>query len=172
MYVHPRAPARDIQCISRMSIPSGSDHTVSLSIPFPLYIPSHAGANGLLRLLPPPSSLASVAVSSVTSSLSTVVSSSSLIPRTSGSALSTGLLSATLPHAQTTSLSQLPPVLVSPELLSCSRPGLILSPARDPIPQSLVQRDQSGEFLDMRDLLADNIALMSQLSSLQDTLPL
>ena len=49
---------------------------------------------------------------------------------------------------------------------------MILSPAADPIPQNLVVRIQSGQFVEMRDLLADNIALLSQLSSLQGTLPL
>ncbi len=36
-----------------------------------------------------------------------------------------------------------------------SRPGLILSPASDPVPHSLVQRIQAGQFIDMRELLTD-----------------
>lgn len=47
-----------------------------------------------------------------------------------------------------------------------ARPGMILSPASDPVPANLVNRIQSGQFIDMRDLLADNIALINQLSSL------
>ena len=50
--------------------------------------------------------------------------------------------------------------------------GLIPSPAAAPIPANLVQRIQSGQFIEMRDLLADNIALLNQLSSLQGTVPL
>ena len=47
-----------------------------------------------------------------------------------------------------------------------SRQGLILSPASDPIPHRLVQRIRAGEFVDMRDLLADNISLHNQLEAL------
>ena len=46
--------------------------------------------------------------------------------------------------------------------------GLILSPAADPIPYWLVQRIRSGEFVEMRDLLADNTALHDQLEDLHD----
>ena len=55
-------------------------------------------------------------------------------------------------------------VAAPPDYLA--RPGLILSPALDPFPQPLIQRVQSGQFIEMRDLLADNIALLSKLSSL------
>ena len=48
-------------------------------------------------------------------------------------------------------------------------PGMILSPAADPFPKSLVQRLQSGQFVEMRDMLADNIALLIQVSSLHGT---
>ncbi len=41
-----------------------------------------------------------------------------------------------------------------------SRLGMILSPA--PIPFRLVQRIQAGEFVEMRDLMADNVSLHSQ----------
>ena len=49
-----------------------------------------------------------------------------------------------------------------------SQPGLVLSPASDPFPRNLVQRVQAGLFVEMRDLLADNIALLSQLLSLHN----
>ena len=56
---------------------------------------------------------------------------------------------------------------------SCStRLGMILSPAADPIPFRLVQRIQNGEFLEMRDLLADNVSLHSQLEDLHGHVPL
>ena len=45
--------------------------------------------------------------------------------------------------------------------------GMILSPALDPIPQRLVQRIQGGRFLEMRELLSDNIALHEQLEAVQ-----
>ena len=47
-----------------------------------------------------------------------------------------------------------------------------LSPTSDPIPRGLVQRIQSGQFVEMRDLLGDNIALLNQLSSLHGTMTL
>ena len=46
---------------------------------------------------------------------------------------------------------------------STSTLGLILSPSSDPIPHRLVSRIQVGEFIEMRDLLADNISLHNQL---------
>ncbi len=45
--------------------------------------------------------------------------------------------------------------------------GLILSPSADPISHRLVQRIQSGEFVEMRDLLADNVSLHGQASHLR-----
>ena len=87
-------------------------------------------------------------------------------------ALLAGAPPAALPLTQSPSLPQQLPNLSPLGPPICSRPGLILSPACDPIPQSFVQRVQSGQFVEMWDLLADNIALMSQLSSLHGTVPL
>ena len=50
--------------------------------------------------------------------------------------------------------------------------GLILSPSADPIPYRLVQRIQNGEFVEMRDLLADNVSLHNQLKDLHGLVPL
>ena len=47
--------------------------------------------------------------------------------------------------------------------------GIILSPAAYPIPSNLVQHIQSGRFVEMRDQLADNIALLNQVSALGST---
>ena len=41
--------------------------------------------------------------------------------------------------------------------------GLILSPAAAPFPQKLVDKVRSGQFIEMRELLADNISLVQQL---------
>ena len=43
--------------------------------------------------------------------------------------------------------------------------GLSLSPATSPFPHKLVDRDRSGQFVDMRDLLTDNISLLQQLDT-------
>ena len=56
--------------------------------------------------------------------------------------------------------------------LPASHPGLSLSPASDPIPHLLVQRIQAGQFIEMRDLLVDNIGLINQLTSLHGTVSL
>ncbi len=64
-----------------------------------------------------------------------------------------------LPLPALSTLHSTPPVLTSQR-------GLILSPSADPIPHRLVQRIQSGEFVEMRDLLADNVSLHTQLENL------
>ena len=43
--------------------------------------------------------------------------------------------------------------------------GLSLSPATSPFPQKLVDRARSGQFVDMRDLLTDNVSLIQQLDT-------
>ena len=50
--------------------------------------------------------------------------------------------------------------------------GVILSPALQPIPGRLVRRIISGDFVEMRDLLTDNIALHDQLEAVQGPLNL
>lgn len=45
--------------------------------------------------------------------------------------------------------------------------GLILSPAAEPFPQKLVDKVKSGQFVEMRELLADNISLIQQLEDIQ-----
>ena len=50
--------------------------------------------------------------------------------------------------------------------------GMILSPALQPIPGCLVCRILSGEFIEMRDLLTDNITLHDQLEAVQGPLNL
>ncbi|XP_064388121.1 proline-rich protein 36-like isoform X3 [Halichondria panicea] len=44
--------------------------------------------------------------------------------------------------------------------------GLILSPAEAPVPQKIVDKIRSGQFVEMRELLADNISLLEQLHSI------
>ena len=48
--------------------------------------------------------------------------------------------------------------------------GVILSPALQPIPARLVRRIRSNEFIEMRDLLTDNIALHEQLEAIHGPL--
>ncbi len=119
--------------------------------------------------MPPPNSLVSLPVStggspSVVPSLS--INNSEPTVSSAGS----GCHPSVLPQPATT-LSALQALLqvstgITPLTLPQSQPGMILSPAADPIPHSLVQRIKNGQFVEMRDLLADNIALLNQLSSL------
>ena len=51
--------------------------------------------------------------------------------------------------------------------LALIQASLILLPALEPVPHKLVQRIQVGQFVEMRDLLGDNIALLQQLDSVQ-----
>ncbi len=44
--------------------------------------------------------------------------------------------------------------------------GLILSPAEAPVPQKIVDKIRSGQFVEMRELLADNISLLEQFHSI------
>lgn len=50
---------------------------------------------------------------------------------------------------------------------SSSRPqsGLTLSPAAPPFPQKLVDKARAGHFLEMKELLADNVSLLNQLEA-------
>lgn len=44
-------------------------------------------------------------------------------------------------------------------------PGFSLSPASEPFPQKLVDKVRSGQFVEMREMLTDNIALLQQLET-------
>ena len=79
----------------------------------------------------------------------------------------TGIVMSWAPH----SANVLPPWVEAPSPhhsftqphTSTSTLGLILSPSSDPIPHQLISRIQAGEFVEMRDLLADDISLHNQL---------
>lgn len=128
-----------------------------------LVVLMHPGTTGALGTLPPPASLMSIPVSTAT--IPTWVSSHPPIttPPTSQPLIATS--TSLQRHDPLGALPSINPPFLPP----LSNPGMILSPAADPIPHALVQRVQSGQFVDMRDLLADNIALLNQLSSLHGT---
>ena len=62
--------------------------------------------------------------------------------------------------------SWIPPTAAVAPSSSCL--SLILSLASDPISHRLVQHIWAGEFVDMRDLLADTISLHNELEALHD----
>ena len=61
------------------------------------------------------------------------------------------------------------PVGTQPQAPS-QREGMILSPALQPIPACLVRQIRAGEFVEVRDLLSDNVALHYQLEAIQGPL--
>ena len=50
--------------------------------------------------------------------------------------------------------------------------GLLFSPASEVIPKKLVDKIRSGKFVEMKELLQDNISLATQLKELQGPSPL
>ena len=61
------------------------------------------------------------------------------------------------------------PVSAQPQAPS-QREGMILASALQPVPARLVRRIRAGEFVEMRDLLSDNVALHDQLEAIQGPL--
>ena len=47
------------------------------------------------------------------------------------------------------------------------QPGLTLSPAAQPFPKKLVDKARAGHLVEMKELLADNVSLLSQLEAVQ-----
>ena len=52
-------------------------------------------------------------------------------------------------------------------VMAATHPGLVLSPAAEPLPNKLVEKMRAGHFIEMKELLADNIALINHLESVQ-----
>ena len=127
----------------------------NLSITIPC---THVVPIGMLGSLPPPASLVSVSVSAG-AGLSSVPASMGFLSSSPGLYVN----SYAYYRPAVSNISAFPSTL-TPGVTAPTCPGMILSPAANPIPYSLVQRIQSGQFVEMRDLLADNIALFSQLS--------
>ena len=48
-----------------------------------------------------------------------------------------------------------------------TQPGLVLSPAAEPLPRRLVEKIVSRQFVEMKELLSDNISLLSHLETVQ-----
>lgn len=47
------------------------------------------------------------------------------------------------------------------------QPGVTLSPAGETFPRKFVDKVRSGQYIDMKELLADNVSLLSQLEAIQ-----
>ena len=130
---------------------------------FPSFFPGGSALPGTttathLPLIPPTaSSISSVALMSTAPSATPVLTlhttSGGLTPSSWGLPLLSTLL--------TTPLSA-PPVAMK------ARP-LIISPALPPIPAKIVERVQSGEFVDFKEFLANNVLLVHRLQELGHT---
>ena len=124
---------------------------------------SPAGDVATLGNLPPAVSLTSVAIAPALESVPVTVQSRPT-PQAGVSVASGGpAVSAVATAQQTTQAAVSQPPSLLPPLAS----GLILSPAMAPIPHRLVQRIQAGRFVEMRELLTDNLALHDQLEAVQ-----
>ena len=85
-------------------------------------------------------------------------------PPSSAVVWSTGTVAATCPpavQAATTHVAQTAPPHLGPQA------GLLLSPALEVIPKKLVDKIRSGHFIDLKELLQDNISVLDQLETLQ-----
>ena len=102
-----------------------------------------------------PHLLTSVSLSTGGQNTMPITTMSQELSGTSGTATSTILpgINAVLPHLSSTS-------------------GLVLSSAAEPFPRKLVEKVNSGQFVEMRELLSDNIALLHQLEATPGYYPL
>ena len=160
--------------------------------------PGHQARGGTLGVIPPAASLQSVPLMSVSSHSVPLMSAyQPLIPRMSAPSTSTPwqqLASGSAPvwplpqsvAPLTTSagwtgptttntwwaVPQPTPWTQSSPLLQEAPAAVALSPASEPFPQKLVARILSGQFVEMKDLLMDNISLLQQLETMGGQLPL
>ena len=107
-----------------------------------------------LGLLPPAGSLVSVPVSSMLVQSPFVSWAGSMNTNTSWSSTTNPLTATTNPWPLS-----LPPA-------APSHAGVTLSPASETFPRRLVDKARSGQFTEMKELLADNISLLGQLDAI------
>ena len=121
-----------------------------------MYVPLHIiFPLTALSTLPPPHRLTSMSLSTGGQNTTPITTISQQPSDTPGTATSTVLSgpNAGLPHLSSTS-------------------GLVLSPTAEQFPRKLVDKVNSGQFVEMRELLADNIALLHQLEAMHGYSPL
>lgn len=119
--------------------------------------------------LPPPDMLASVAVASMPHQ-STVWTTPTCTPSVAWASASTSLPPPSSHVTLTPTSSWTQPHGHQQHLLPSSEQasgGLILSPAGEVLPRKLVEKIQSRQFVEMKELLFDNISLLQQLEATQ-----
>ena len=114
--------------------------------------------SAVLGTLPPPHLLTSVSLAAGSQAAAPTLTLAQHQSTTLGSATSPDP-----PH-----VNQVLPQLLQPTPTA----GLVLSPAAEPFPRRLVDKVKSGQFVEMRELLADNISLLHQLEAIQGLPPL
>ena len=132
-------------------------------------IPGHMHFHPFAALgtLPPPQMLTSVSLSTSVQSATpatALVQQPSTVPVTTTVPLATTApVAATLP---------VPTGVATTSQQPASASALVLSPAAEPFPRKLVDKVNSGQYIEMRELLADNIALLHQLEAIHGYSPL
>ena len=110
-------------------------------------------ATATLGALPPPHLLTSVSLAAGNQAATPITTTFQIQP------VPPGATAAIEPPHSNPPLPQLPHPLPTA--------GLVLSPAAEPFPRKLVDKVKSGQFVEMRELLADNISLLNQLETIQ-----
>lgn len=114
-----------------------------------------------LGLLPPPAALASVAL--VSSPGRSRVQETALAWSTSNPPQASA--AAGRPIVTTSTDNYIATGYLGLQPHAGSSQGLSLSPATEPFPQRVVDKVRSGQYVDMRDLMTDNISLLQQLEA-------
>ena len=124
---------------------------------------SYPGLGAALGVLPPPHSLCSVPL--MTTPPAGIMDATAVSRPTPHTAVS--WFNPPIPAVPTV---QWAPATASADVPSTSAPllpGVSLSPATEPFPRKLVEKIQAGQFVEMKELLSDNIALLQQLDVFQ-----
>ena len=124
---------------------------------------SYPGLGAALGVLPPPNSLCSVPL--MTTPPAGIMDATAVSRPTPHTAVS--WFNPPIPAVPTV---QGAPATASAEVSSTSAsllPAVSLSPATEPFPRKLVEKIQAGQFVEMKELLSDNIALLQQLDVFQ-----
>lgn len=146
---------------NHITLYAGSHHSLAPCAPPPPPLPPLAG----LGALPPPHLLTSIGLHT---GLPAVSVAHSVLPTTTATFSGATLPTITATTQSTPATIQNTPLL-APLAIHSPTPGLVISPASAPFPKKLVDKAKSGQFVEMKEMLANNIALLNQIESVQGT---
>ena len=146
----------------------------------PVPPPASLGSIGTTNLVPVISSIQTTGGDLVNSLFtgSPLASNPLALPQPMVSCSAAPSATSTLPYQQPYPLNSIMDPLAVPRLCQMDinqvggADGLIFSPALDPVPQRLVQRIQSGQYVELRDLLADNMTVRQRYDAMFGFLPI